>query len=310
MNTDLISSVTELSILGVDLAIIGTVALILIMVTTGLTLEGRHFKPVLAAPKAIYFGLMVQLIGLPMVAFALVYWFEPSAYIALGLILLSCCPGGATSNFFTLLAKGNVATSICLTVLSGMVAVFSIPYLLNFALNLYSENTEIIFLPVAESMLRIFVLIVLPVIIGMAINYKFPAFSRHIESTATRVSFVFVLLTMVVILYHIMPIVPDLIKDAGLITLLLNVSMMLFGFLGAKILCLDERNMRCVTIEIGVQNYLLSVVIALTMLQQPLFAIVPLLYLFIMYITVFSFIGYCRFFRHENLSSSTSDISV
>lgn len=300
MNTKLISSVTELSILGVDLAVIGTVALVLIMVTTGLTLEGRHFKPILHSPKPIYFGLIAQLLGLPLVAFILVYWFEPPAYIALGLILLSCCPGGATSNFFTLLAKGNVAASICLTVLSGTVAVFSIPNLLNFALNLYSKNTDDIVLPIAESMLQIFVLVVLPVIIGMAINYKYPMFSRRIEPFATRASFAFVIVTMLVILFHIIPIVPDLVRGAGIITLLLNVSMMSFGFIGAKIISLDERNIRCVTIEIGVQNYLLSVVIALTMLKQPMYAIVPLLYLFIMYITVFSFIGYCRFFRERN----------
>jgi BASS family bile acid:Na+ symporter len=246
--------------------------------------------------------LFAQLLVLPCAAFSLVYLFEPAQYIAIGLIILSCCPGGATSNFFTLLAKGNVATSICLTLLSGIVSVFSIPWIVNFALDIYLETDDSIFLPVGESMLRIFILIVLPVMIGMGLKHKLKDSVVHrIEPIATKLSFALVVMTMAIVLFHIWELIPALIKDAGLITLLLNLVMMAFGFVAALALQLDERNTRCVVIEIGVQNYLLSVIIALGMLNQPLFAVVPLLYLFIMYITVFSFIGFCRVFRRAHL---------
>lgn len=305
MNTELIIDVTQITMFGVNLAVIGALALFIIMVTTGLTLKIGDFNPVLRTPKAVYLGLFFQLLVLPSAAFSLVYIFEPAQYIAIGLIILSCCPGGATSNFFTLLAKGNVATSICLTLLSGIATVFSIPWIVNLALDMYLEAGTAIFLPIGESMLRIFILIVLPVMIGMGVRHKVKdSLINRIEPVATKLSFSLVVFTMAIVLYHVWELIPAFIRDAGLITLSLNLSMMVLGFVAALTMRLDERNMRCMVIEIGVQNYLLSVVIALSMLQEPLFAVVPLLYLFIMYITVFAFIGFCRVFRQDHLPAT------
>ncbi|MGS2724014.1 bile acid:sodium symporter family protein [Porticoccus sp. GXU_MW_L64] len=296
-----ILNVNQITFMGVNLALIGTVALMLIMVTMGLTLDLNQFRRSFKQPKAIVVGLVAQLVLLPTVAFILVTLFEPALPVAIGLIILACCPSGATSNFFTHLARGSVATSICLTTLSGLVVIFTIPLIINFALDkLLEDEQQRIFLPVIPSMLRIFVLIVLPVIVGMVFRYLWPRLSALIEPWATRFSFVTILFTMALVLKHVAPVLPELIIEAGAITLLLNATMMGVGFAVALWLRLEEKNARCICIEIGVQNYILSVVIAIDMLNNPTFAIAPIIYLFVMYITVFSFIGYCRFFRDRS----------
>ncbi len=111
---------------------------------------------------------------------------------------------------------------------------------------------------------------------------------------ATRLSFTFLLFTMAVMLWSLRHQMVNIVIDAGLITFLLNGSMMVIGFILAHRFMLGERQARSISIEIGVQNYILSFVIALSLLQRAEFAITGIMYLFVMYITVFSFIAWSR----------------
>ncbi len=301
-----ILNVAAITLWGFNLADIGSIALIVIMLTMGFTLQLGDFRRELAAPKAIVAGLTAQLVLLPAMAFFLAWLFEPNPSLIMGLIVLSCCPSGATSNFFTYLAGGNVATSISLTTLSGLIVIFSIPLLVNFAIDLYIDSDRRVYLPVVPSMIRIFTLIVLPVMCGMLLKKYFPRVTTRVEPLLTRLSFAVILFTMGVILYHVFPVFLQLMVEAGLITLALNVSMMLLGFVLATMVGLSEGNKRCICIEVGVQNYMLSIIITIGILQVPQFAIVPILYLFVMYVTVFSFIAYCRWVRDNRYATQAS----
>lgn len=307
MNSELLN-VDDIVIWGLDLSVVGTVALVFIMVSMGFTLTTGDFRRVFVQPKAIIVGLTAQLILLPMAAFALVYALQPPLPVAIGIIILSCCPSGATSNFFSYLAAGNVAISVSLTALSGTIVLFTIPLLVNLGIHLFSTDSDAtVYLPVIESMLRIFAMIVVPVGTGMLIRAWKPTFTMAIERYTTVASFATIVFTMAAILVHIQPILPEMLEMAGLITVVLNVTMMTLGFLLAKIYSLSEKDTRSVCIEVGVQNYLLSVVIAIGLLKTPSYAIVPIVYLFVMYCSVFSFIAYCRFFRAAKMPSD-SDI--
>jgi len=296
MSTELLN-VSQISLWGIDLSQVGGIALMLIMVTMGFTLKLADFKRLLLAPKPIVIGLVAQLILLPVVAFSLVTIFQPSLPIAMGIIILACCPSGATSNFFSHLAGGNVAISVSLTAISGVIVIFTIPLLVNFAIGLFDKPGPKVFLPVLPSMLRIFTLILAPVIIGMVFRHWKPKLAETIEPYATKVSFAVIIFLMLAVLWHLKPILGDIIASAGLITLVLNISMMTFGFVLALAFSLEERDARSICVEVGVQNYLLSVIIAIGLLKNPSFAVVPIVYLFTMYITVFSFITYCRYVR-------------
>ncbi len=284
----------ETQVWGINISIVSTLVLIIIMATMGLKLKPKDFTEVFAQPKAVSLGLLFQLVLLPAMALGLVFLFEPGLAVAAGIIIISCCPGGAPSNFFSYLAKGNVALSISLTVLSGIIVVFSLPLLVNFGLKMQTGEAAEISLPAIATMIRIFLLVIAPVLIGMAFAYRWPVIAEKIEPIITKMSFIILVFTVIILLNRVWPLLPEIIALSWPIVITLNVAMMIFSYLSAKTLKLSEENARTLCIETGVQNYLLAMVIALSILQKPEFIIAPILYLFTVYVTVFSFIAYCR----------------
>ena len=283
-----------MQVFGVSLSLLGTIALWIIMLTMGLTLTLRDFAKIGKDPRGVALGLVGQLLVLPLAGFFLVWLLQPPLAIGIGLILLAACPGGATSNFFCHLARGDVALSIVLTVISGMAALLTVPFYVNLGLDLFAGEASDIRLPVVRTMVFIFITLIVPVVIGMSFRHAFTAAAAAIEPWATRLSFALVLFTMGVMLWSLRHQMLNIVLDAGLITLLLNASMMLVGFSVARRFALGERQARSISIEIGVQNYILSFVIALSLLQRAEFAITGIMYLFVMYMTVFSFIAWSR----------------
>lgn len=283
-----------MQVFGVSLSLLGTIALWIIMLTMGLTLTLRDFAKIGTDPRGVALGLVGQLLVLPLAGFFLVWLLQPPLAIGIGLILLAACPGGATSNFFCHLARGDVALSIVLTVISGMAALLTVPFYVNLGLDLFAGEASDIRLPVVRTMVFIFITLIVPVVIGMSFRHAFTAAAAAIEPWATRLSFALVLFTMGVMLWSLRHQMLNIVLDAGLIALLLNASMMLVGFSVARRFALGERQARSISIEIGVQNYILSFVIALSLLQRAEFAITGIMYLFVMYITVFSFIAWSR----------------
>lgn len=284
----------DIQVLGINISLVSALALIIIMATMGLKLKPRDFTQVFLLPKPVTLGLIFQLLMLPATALVLVYIFQPGLAVAAGIIIISCCPGGAPSNFFTFLAKGNIALSISLTVLSGVIVVFSLPLLVNFGLRLQGGQGANISLPVIDTMVRIFILVIAPVITGMAFAYRWPKVAAAVEPIITKFSFVILVLTVLVLLLKIWPLLYQIINLAWPIVVCLNLSMMATSYFVAKLFKLNEQNARTLCIETGVQNYMLAMVIALAILKKPEFIIAPILYLFTVYITVFTFIAFCR----------------
>jgi BASS family bile acid:Na+ symporter len=289
--------VLGLQFFGVNMADISTAALIVVMSTMGLELRLRDFGRIARAPLPIVVGLGCQVILGPLVAFGLAILLHPPMPIAVGLILLACCPSAATSAFFTFLAKGEVAISVTLTAISGPIVTFTLPVLVNYALRVFGGVNQSIFLPVGRSMIEIATLIVLPVAAGMAVRALAPKTAAAVGKVAAKICFGFVIGIMVVLLTYLWPRLPALLAMTGLATLCLNLVMLIGGFIVARALKTNEAQSRAISIEIGIHNFILAVVISLAILKRPDFALVPITYLFVMYATVFTFIGYCRLIR-------------
>ncbi len=298
------TSFLQAQFLGLDVGLIGQVALIVIMFAMGVTLTPADFRRVVERPQAAAAGLTVQIIVLPIVAFTLVWLIKPAPEIAVGLIILACCPSGATSNFFTHLARGDTALSITLTAISGVIVIFTIPWIVNAGLELFMGAGEELRLPVVQSMVRIFLMIVAPVGAGMALRRTAPQLMVKIEPYVTFTAFGVIVATMIVLFAYVADEFLDLLAMSWTVTVTLNVIMMSIGFTLAKLIRLNEPTARAITIEVGVQNYVLSVVIGVALLKRPDLAIVPIVYLFTMYATVFSFIAWCRFARSGALAAA------
>lgn len=281
---------------GFSMGDIGRYGLVLIMLTMGMHLRVRDFQLLFKKPVSVLTGLAGQMLFLPLVAFILIWLLKPELHIAVGAIVLSCCPGAATSNYFCYLARGDVALSVTLTAISGTLVVVTLPLLVNLGFMLFASGGQEIHLPVVDTMLQIFLLLILPVAIGMTLRVILPAdLADKIQKVFSAFSFGVMMLVVVMSLSGLKGHFGELVVACGLLAFLTNVITMAGGYGAAVVTGLPEEQRRCLTVEIGIQNFLLAMVIALTILKNPDYAIFPVMYLVMMYVSVFTFIGICRF---------------
>jgi BASS family bile acid:Na+ symporter len=267
-------------------AVILPVSLAIIMLGMGLTLVLENFKKIVQSPKAAFIGLTNQLLLLPLVGFTLAILFDLPPDMAVGLMIIAACPGGPTSNLISHVAKGDIALSISLTAVTSMLTVFTIPVILSFALSYFSgDSATQIQLPIGNTIIQIMGITIVPVSIGMLINSYFPKFAKRMESPmriASTVIFVAVLLG--IILANKQHIVTYL-KSVGLVTLVLNISTMALGYYSSKIFKLNLKQSISITIESGIQNGTLAIVIATSILQQSSMSIPAAVYSLLMFLT-------------------------
>ncbi len=164
------------------------IALGIIMLGMGMSLTVEDFKRIFVLPKAVITGLILQLFLLPLTGWFIANVFKLPSELSVGLMILAICPGGATSNLITHLAKGDVALSITLTAITSCITVLSIPFLLNISMHQFLGSGQMIKLNIPQTILQIFMITVLPVSIGMILNSKKPELSRKFEKSVKVLS--------------------------------------------------------------------------------------------------------------------------
>ena len=245
------------------------VSLAIIMFGVGLTLVIGDFVRIFTYPKAVLIGLINQIILLPIIGFSIVVLFNLSPTMATGVMILSLCPGGPTSNLITQVSRGNIGLSVTLTALASLITVFTIPVLLSEAIAYFTGNTDVVIeLPVLQTMLQILVITVIPIAIGMIIRKRNEGFALRMEKPMRTASTVlFVIIFLVIIIANKDNLVQAM-KEVGLATLLLNLLTMGLGFLTAKLFGIAGNSQITITIESGIQNGTLAFVIATTILNN------------------------------------------
>lgn len=245
------------------------VSLAIIMFGMGLTLVIGDFIRIFTYPKAVLVGLINQIILLPIIGFSIVVLFKLSPTMATGVMILSLCPGGPTSNLITQVSRGNIGLSVTLTALASLITVFTIPVLLSEAIAYFTGNTGVVIdLPVLQTMLQILVITVIPIAIGMIIRKRNEGFALRMEKPMrTASTILFVIIFLVIIIANKDNLVQAM-KEVGLATLLLNLLTMGLGFLTAKLFGIAGNSQITITIESGIQNGTLAFVIATTILNN------------------------------------------
>jgi BASS family bile acid:Na+ symporter len=261
-------------------------SLVIIMLGMGLSLMVDDFKRVFEYPKAALIGLTNQLIILPIIGFALAVGFDLAPAMAVGLMIIAACPGGVTSNLITHVAKGDIALSISLTAISSLVTVFTIPLIVSFSLNYFAnENGAVIELPILKTILQTMGITVVPVGIGMVIRHFKPGFAEKMERPVRIASTVIFVAVMVGIILGNKELILPALKSVGVVTILLNVLTMGIGFGAARLFKLNLKQSISITIESGVQNGTLALVVAINLLEQNDMSIPPALYSLFMFFT-------------------------
>lgn len=239
--------------------------LFLIMFGMGMTLKLIDFKRVGQYPKAVMVGLFNQILLLPIIGFILIAFIPMDPVVAMGLMIVTACPGGATSNLISHLSKGDTALSISLTAFSSVITIFSIPFIINLALyRIMGDSGTAIQLPIIPTIINIIKLTALPVALGMFINYRFPNFSHKSRSVLAWGSGIFILIALGLIVLKLDELgnVWDFIKAAGLAVICLNILTLLVGFISSKLLHLNTPQAITISIETGMQNNVLGMAIA------------------------------------------------
>lgn len=259
-------------------------SLMIIMFGMGLSLTPKDFVQIFVRPKAILIGLFCQIIILPIVGFILIRVFTLSPEIAIGIIIVSACPGGATSNLITHLANGDTALSVSLTAISSMITLVSIPFIINFGLQeVLGRGTEIQ-LDIFKTILQVFIIVILPIGLGMLLKAKKPNFTLRLEKHAKKASAIFFILVVVAITIKERALLLENIQEAGFVSIALNISTMLIGYFLGYIFNLSLKQRISISIESGIQNGTLGISIATILLNNTAYAIAPAIYGILMFL--------------------------
>lgn len=235
-----------------------------IMFGVALDLKIDHFKYLLKRPKAILIGLASQLVLLPMLTFALVLLLKPSPSIALGMILVASCPGGNVSNFYTSLSNGNVALSVSLTAITSSLAFLATPLNFTFWANQYAPTATVlkaVHLNVVDVIVTVIFILVIPLILGMWVNKKYPTTTFKIARPIKRLSIIIFAGFVVGALSSNFDHFINYIFNFLFVVLIHNALALITGFSLAKFMSLGKAETRSITIETGIQNSGLALVI-------------------------------------------------
>ena len=244
------------------------IALILIMIGVGLSLTPADFSRVFKQPKSFIIGAICQILILPMVALLIIALTGLSGELAIGLFILALCPGGTTSNLYSYLARADVGLSVSLTAIIGFITPFTIPLLTAWAITFYGGGESQIKLPVLITWLKLIVVTVIPVLIGMGIRAKWQVFALKAQPYVSCFSITVLALVIVSICIKLGHKLIDFAILTGPAVIALNIITMTLGYFAGKLLLNNKSQSRTITLEVGLQNGTLALLVACSCLLQ------------------------------------------
>ena len=239
------------------------IALAIVMFGLGLSLTVADFTRVVRYPKATIVALGCQILILPGLCLGLVLLFDLEPTLAVGMMLLAASPGGTTANLFSHLAKGDVALNITLTAVNSVLAVVTLPIVVNLSLDGFLGEDDSIGLQPAK-MLQVFAIVLIPVAIGMLIRNKAEAFTERMRGPVKIASVVVLVAVIVIAVYQERDNVLGYVRDVGLVALLLCVLSLTIGYFVPMAFRVERRQAIASAFEIGVHNSTLAITIALS----------------------------------------------
>ena len=269
-------------------------ALGLIMLGLGLGLRIDDFKRVFIQPRDFCIGLICQVLLLPIFALVLVLIFEPPAEIAVGFMIIAAAPGGVTSNILTKFANGDVALSISLTGVISLLSIITVPLIIInsaqiFGINIFDKEISVIGIS-----LKMFIVVTLPVILGMLVRNFASNFVQSKSTLIERISIFLFLIVFASIWIEEWDNIIGFIKNAGVIALILNLTMMVLAFYIAKYFSTGVEQQRCISLECGLQNGTLAAFVGTQFFQDIIYLVPAAAYALIMFVTSLVFVFVIR----------------
>ena len=270
---------------------IAPIILALIMLGLGLGLKIEDFTRVLKTPKDFFVGFFSQLIILPLVAYFLIIIFNVSPEIAIGVMIIAAAPGGVTSNILTKFANGDVALSISLTAVISLISIITVPLIIFTSADLLGITNISQNISMTGIALKMFLVVTVPVILGMIIRKFAENFVNSKIQMFEKLNMVLFIIFFIAAFYEERESFIDFLIQAGFITFILNITMMIVAYYLGKTFTSGIKQQKCIALECGLQNGTLAIFVSTQIFGTDIVYITPTAaYALIMYITGFIFV--------------------
>ena len=274
---------------------IAPLILALIMLGLGLGLKFEDFTRVLKVPKDFFIGLFSQLIILPIVAYVLILILKTPPEIAIGVMIIAAAPGGVTSNILTKFANGDVALSISLTAVISLISIVSVPLIIFTSADLFGITNVAQNISMLGIALKMFLVVTVPVILGMIIRKYAENFISSKVEIFNKLNIIFFIIFFIAAFYEERENLINFIIQAGLISLILNISMMVIAYYLAKTFASGIKQQKCIALECGLQNGTLAIFVSTQIFGTDILYAIPTgAYAIIMYITGLLFVFFLK----------------
>ena len=270
---------------------IAPIILALIMLGLGLGLKIDDFTKILKTPKDFFVGFFSQLIILPLVAYLLIIILKVPPEIAIGVMIIAAAPGGVTSNILTKFANGDVALSISLTAVISLISIITVPLIIFTSADLFGITNISQNISMTGIALKMFLVVTVPVILGMIIRKFAENFVNSKIQIFEKLNIILFVIFFIAAFYEERESFIDFLMQAGFITFILNITMMIVAYYLGKTFASGIKQQKCIALECGLQNGTLAIFVSTQIFGTDIVYITPTAaYALIMYITGFIFV--------------------
>ena len=265
---------------------IAPIILALIMLGLGLGLKIDDFTRILKTPKDFFIGFFSQLIILPLVAYLLIIILKVPPEIAIGVMIIAAAPGGVTSNILTKFANGDVALSISLTAVISLISIITVPLIIFTSADLFGITDISQNISMTGIALKMFLVVTVPVILGMIIRKFAENFVNSKIQIFEKLNIILFVIFFIAAFYEERESFIDFLMQAGFITFILNITMMIVAYYLGKTFASGIKQQKCIALECGLQNGTLAIFVSTQIFGTDIVYITPTAaYALIMYIT-------------------------
>ena len=266
--------------------------LTVLMFDLGLTLELKDFVLVIKRKKAMLAGMIGQLIFLPLIAWAVAKLMNLSPLMTIGLVLVASCPGGSSSNVFSMLAKGDVALSVSLTAVSSIVTLFTLPLIMQFATASVGEATGIS-LPIGNLLVQNLLTMLLPIVLGIVLRRFRPSIAQKTDKLLSRLAFPALMFLAAVFFVQHRETISANFSSLGFACTALLLCAVALALLLCLLFRLDKREKRTIIIEVGMQNAAQAIAVASSpfVFNDGRIAIPAIVYALMMNVVLLLYVG-------------------
>jgi len=276
--------------------LVGPAGMFFIMFSLALSLKTQAFKEIAKNPLSFYLGLVAQLIGMPLIGFIIALTIPFPMEVKVGIVLITCLPSAATSNYLSKKMGGNVALSISLTAITSLIAFVTIPIIIKIYFLVVFENENVIVFntTLIGASLKLFAAVTIPVILGIIFNTIFPEFSKKIDPLFDKAALIVFLVIIGIAVYQDLHLIPEYVRFAGIKTVLIFVLAFFMAIFLTRLFKINQSDKVTIIVETVLQNGGIGIVLGALIFSNTKFIFPVAAYALLQYLFILIYFSYLR----------------